>query len=393
VDVTTAISGINYALRGVDDEAPLDGTEEWDYWLSVLNRKKDELFRDTKHAQLQQVEQKVARGDNWTMYLGDSCEVIKQLPDNSIDFGVSSPPFENLYIYSDAEADMGNSADSEEFFQHYTFLITEMLRTTRPGRLCAVHCKDLPTYMGRDGASGLRDFPGKIIQAFEAARFEHEKDLPESEQTRWQYHSRVTIWKDPVIEMQRTKNHGLLHKNFANMAEACRQGMPDYVIVFRKWPIEEGVPVKQKRVIGDYIGTEPPIVATLEHGKRSVDSNYSIAVWQRYASPVWFDIDQTNVLNYQMAKGQGDDKHICPLQLDVIARCVDLWSNKGETVFSPFAGIGSEGYEAVRLGRKFIGIELKESYWRQAQKFLAEADAKVNLPSLFDLLPAEESAS
>lgn len=351
------------------------------------------LFRDTKHATLQEVKQQAAKGDNWTVYLGDCVTVSAQLPDNSVDFGIHSPPFSNLYIYSDAEADMGNSADDDEFFTHYKFLIKEMLRITKPGRLCAVHCKDLPAYMNRDGAAGLRDFPGDIIRAFESAQLDNEADKPLMEQTRWQYHSRVTIWKDPVIEMQRTKNHGLLHKNFAANSEACRQGMPDYVIAFRKWPLDGGVPVKQKRVVGDYIGTEPPVIASLEHGKRSIDSNYSIAVWQKYASPVWFDIDQTNVLNYQQAREGEDEKHICPLQLDVIAKSVDLWSNKGETVFSPFSGIGSEGYKAVQMGRKYIGIELKESYWKTSQKFLREAELTANAPTLFDLLPDDKVAS
>jgi DNA modification methylase len=340
------------------------------------------LFRDDKRLKLSIPDNKIAKGDNWTMILGDCVTETAKLPTNSIDFGIHSPPFANLYIYSDSEADMGNSADDDEFFTHYEFLIKELLRTTKPGRLCAIHCKDLPSYMNRDGAAGLVDFPGKIIKAFEASRLDGDTD------TRWQYHSRVTIWKDPVIEMQRTKNHGLLHKNFTSTADAVRQGMPDYMIVFRKWPIEGGEPVKQHRQPGDYIGTEPPPV----HGKLNENDRrlYSIHVWQRYASPVWFDIDQTNVLNYQMSKDGKDEKHICPLQLDVIARCVDLWTNKGETVFSPFAGIGSEGYESVKLGRKFIGIELKESYWRHAQRYLADAERIASTPDLFAWADAQK---
>lgn len=345
------------------------------------------LFRDVKRATLSVPDSKIAKGDNWTMILGDCVTETRKLDDNSIDFCIHSPPFANLYIYSDSEADMGNSADDDEFFTHYEYLIKELFRVTVPGRLCAVHCKDLPAYMNRDGAAGLVDFPGKIIKAFEKYG--------------WQYHSRVTIWKDPVIEMQRTKNHGLLHKNFTSTADACRQGMPDYMIVFRKWPIEGGKPVKQKRIPGDYIGTEPPNLAKY----RQVPSistgdmvtvkdydlrGYSIDVWQRYASPVWFDIDQTNVLNYQMAKDSQDEKHICPLQLDVIARCVDLWTNKGDTVFSPFAGIGSEGYESIKLGRKFIGIELKESYWKHAQRYLADAERIASTPDLFSWAEAQK---
>lgn len=334
-----------------------------------------------------------AMGDNWALYLGDSCEVIKGIPDNSIHLGIHSPPFSNLYVYSDSEADMGNSNDDEEFFKHYEFLIEEIYRTTMPGRLCVVHCKDLPSYMNRDGAAGLVDFPGRVVKAFESKG--------------WQYHSRVTIWKDPVIEMTRTKNHGLLHKNFAANAEACRQGMPDYLVVFRKWPLEGGISIKQNRKLGDYIGDNPPNemaykqqshLEELETGElvdvitnKFDQRGYSIGVWQKYASPVWMDINQTRVLNFKLGKGNDDSKHICPLQLDVIARCVDLWSNPGEIVFSPFAGVGSEGYEAVKMGRKFIGIELKESYFKAAIKFLTEADNLANRPTLFDLLPEENA--
>ena len=206
--------------------------------------KENGLFRDDNHLALTAPQNDDAHGKDWTMLLGDCVERIKDIDDNSIDFGIHSPPFANLYIYSDSEADMGNASDDDEFFEHYKYLIKELYRTTAPGRLCAVHCKDLPAYMNRDGAAGLRDFPGQIIQAFEACG--------------WQYHSRVTIWKDPVIEMQRTKNHGLLHKNFVKETNACRQGMPDYLIVFRKWPLEGQVQVTQKREIGDYIGTNPP---------------------------------------------------------------------------------------------------------------------------------------
>lgn len=316
-------------------------------------------------------------GTNWTVYNGDCVEVIKGLPDNSIDLTVNSPPFQGLYIYSDSEADMGNSANDDEFFTHYAYLIREQYRVTTPGRLCVVHCKDLPAFRNRDGAMGLIDFPGRIIRAFE--------------DNGWQYHSRVTIWKDPVIEMERTKNHGLLHRNFMSQAEVCRQGMPDYLIVFRKWSDdmeEKAKPVLQHREIGDYIGTEPPAAWEYREGKRSAREKYSIAVWQRYASPVWFDIQQTDVLNYQQAKDPNDEKHICPLQLGVIARSIDLWSNKGDVVFDPFAGIGSTGHEALRMGRKFVGIELKPSYWRTAVGYLTKAEALAAQPTLFDALEA-----
>jgi DNA modification methylase len=302
----------------------------------------------------------------FAIYHGDCVEVIKGIPDNSIHFSIYSPPFSNLYIYSDSVADMGNSANDDEFMEHYKFLIREKLRVTKPGRLSAVHCKDLPLYHNRDGAAGLKDVPGMIIRAHEEAG--------------WTYHSRVTIWKDPVIEMQRTKNHGLLHKNFTQRAEVCRQGMADYLIVFRKWDGVEGTestePVKQQRKPGDYIGTRPP-----EHFDS--DRDYSIQVWQRYASPVWFDINQTRVLNYQVAKDSADEKHICPLQLDVIERAIDLWTNPGDTVLSPFAGIGSEGYCAIKQSRKFIGIELKDSYFDWAVRNLRQAEDESKTVDLF----------
>ncbi len=308
-------------------------------------------------------------GDNWQMYHGDSCEVIKGIPDNSIDFMVYSPPFSNLYIYSDSTADMGNSSDDEEFFEHYRYLIGETYRVLRPGRLIAVHCKDLPLYMNRDGAAGLSDFPGRIIKAHEDMGFT--------------YHSRVTIWKDPVIEMQRTKNHGLLWKNFTERGEVVRQGMADYLIIFRKFRDIEDVPDKQvsnRPVPGvhEFQGAEPPT-------SYDSDRDYSIQVWQRYASPVWFDIRQTRVLNVQAARDGNDEKHICPLQLDVISRSIDIWTNPGEVILSPFAGIGSEGYEAVRMGRKFIGIELKESYYNIACKNIAEIEEVGKSKPLFDL--------
>jgi DNA modification methylase len=312
---------------------------------------------------------------SFAMYHGDSCQVIQGIPDNSIDFSIYSPPFSNLYIYSDSVADMGNSANDDEFFEHYKYLIREMHRVTRPGRLSAVHCKDLPLYHNRDGAAGLKDFPGMIIRAHEEAG--------------WTYHSRVTIWKDPVIEMQRTKNHGLLHKNFQARAEVVRQGMADYLIVFRKWEGVEGtespIPVKQKRKPGDYIGDNAPQFY-------DSDRDYSIQVWQRYASPVWFDINQTRVLNFQMAREGQDEKHICPLQLDVIERSVDLWTNPGETVLSPFAGIGSEGYCSIKQGRKFIGIELKQAYYEWAARNLKAAEEESQQLDLFSFQMQEQPA-
>lgn len=234
-------------------------------------------------------------GKNWVMYQGDSCEVLAGITDNSIDFMIFSPPFSNLYIYSDSSADLGNSADDEEFFQHYQYIIDQTYRALKPGRLVAVHCKDLPLYMNRDGAAGLSDFPGRIIRAHEQAGFT--------------YHSRVTIWKDPVIEMQRTKNHGLLHKNWTERSEVVRQGMADYLIIFRKFLGLDDVPDKQvihrlKAGTHEFQGENRP-------SQYDSDRDYSIQVWQRYASPVWWDIRQTRVLNIQQARDGNDEKHIC----------------------------------------------------------------------------------
>lgn len=352
-----------------------DKQKEFEVMQSSMNEAthKHGLFRDDQRLALVEAIEDKTETPNWTMYLGDCVPVTATLPDHSIDFCVHSPPFANLYIYSDNEADMGNSADDDEFFDHYEFLIQELYRIMRPGRLCAVHCKDLPLYMNRDGAAGLRDFPGEIIRRFEKHG--------------WTFHSRVTIWKDPVIEMQRTKNHGLLHKNFESRAQNCRQGMADYLIVMgKKLDHPDEVDVKQHREIGDYIGTNPPTEADYMQGRRPPRENYSISVWQRYASPVWFDIDQTNVLNYKLAREGGDEKHIAPLQMDVIERSIDLWTNPGEVVFSPFAGIGSEGVGAIRRDRKFIGVELKRSYYDNARRFLEEATTEKSQLSLFDVL-------
>ena len=306
----------------------------------------------------------VAHGEDWSLYLGDCVSTVKgKIAPNSVGLSVFSPPFSNLYIYSDADADMGNSADHAEFFRHFGFLIPELLRVTMPGRLCAVHCKDLPLYMGRDGAAGLYDFPADISKAFVAAG--------------WTFHSRVTIWKDPVTEMQRTKNHGLLHKNFVQRREVCRQGMADYVLVFRKWTeeIPDGQIARAPKP-REFIGEQPPT-------DWNDDRDYSIQVWQRYASPVWFDIRQQEVLEYIDARSEKDERHICPLQLDVIRRCVELWSNPGDLVLSPFTGIGSEGYVALEQGRKFVGVELKREYFETAVRNLNRAVASRDQLDLF----------
>ena len=322
---------------------------------------------------------KQASGDNWTLYQGDCCDVVRGLPDNSIDFGIHSPPFSNLYIYSDSEADMGNSADDGEFFSHYEYLIPELLRVTVPGRLCAIHCKDLPKYANRDDTAGLKDFPGQIIRSFEKCG--------------WSFHSRVTIWKCPVTERERTNNNGLLHKTAERDRSQLRQGMADYLIVMRKPPI--GTLMSDKPVTNgdelpfqEYIG-QHPLNSEIHPSKfaRTKCSQHasgkSIDIWRRYAEPVWWDVDQTNVLNYRRARDESDERHICPLQLDLIERSVQLWTNPGDVVLSPFAGIGSEGVASVKLGRRFIGVELKASYFQSAARELRVAEESQLARTLF----------
>jgi DNA modification methylase len=284
-------------------------------------------------------------GEGWRMQHGDCVLALKGVPDGSLDFCIHSPPFSNLYIYSDSQQDMGNAKDDAEFFAHYDFAIRELHRAMRPGRLVAVHCKQLVKYQGRDGVAGIRDFRGEIIAHFERAGF--------------QYHSEVTIWTDPVLEMQRTKAHGLLYKQLRADSSFSRQGLAEYLVVFRKWAAEN----------------DDAAVVPVTHTKDSLP----LDVWQRYASPVWMDIKRTDVLNVAIAREAADEKHICPLQLSVIERAVDLWTNPGDLVFSPFAGIGSEGVVSVKMGRRFLGVELKRAYFDRACRFLAEAAGRKQL--------------
>jgi DNA modification methylase len=284
-----------------------------------------------------------ARGNDWKLHLGDSCQEIANIETGKVGLTVTSPPFGNLYIYSDAISDMGNCADNGEFIEHFRYLAREMLRVTMDGRLCVIHCKDLPLYMNRDGAAGLFDFPGSIIKMFG--------------EEGWTYHSRVTIWKDPVIEMERTKNYGLLYCNLRANACVSRQGMADYLIVFRKWTA--GVQEDSIRI------------NAVTHTK----DEFPLEQWQKWASPVWMDIQQTDVLNGRIARQDGDEKHICPLQLDLIERCIRMWSNPGDLILDPFNGIGSTGYEALKCERRYVGIELKRGYFDQSVKFFREAES------------------
>jgi DNA modification methylase len=274
---------------------------------------------------------------------GDSCQLIKDIQDESIGFSVFSPPFAELYTYSSHVEDMGNSKDYKEFLTQFDFLIKELFRILQSGRNVAVHCMDLPIQKGKEGYIGLRDFSGMIIDAFQKVGFV--------------YHSRVTIWKDPVVEMQRTKALGLLHKQVKKDSTMSRVGIPDYVLIFRK-DGERLNPVK--------------------------NTELSVDMWQKYASPVWYDIDYGNTLQgYRDGRNENDEKHICPLQLDTISRLIHLYTNKGDTVFTPFMGIGSEVYQAVKMERKGIGFELKESYFDIAKKNIRSAELLKTQVNLF----------
>ncbi len=283
--------------------------------------------------------------ERYALYNGDSAEVMQGLPDESMDYSIFSPPFESLYTYSDSDRDLGNCRNEEEFYQQFDFIAKELYRIIKPGRLISVHCMDLPASLNNDGFIGLKDFPGKLIKVFEKVGFI--------------YHSRVTIWKDPVVAMQRTKALGLLHKQIKKDSAMCRQGIADYIITLRK-------PGENKERISH------------------TNETFPVEKWQQYASPVWMDINQSNTLNRKSARDERDEKHICPLQLDVIERCIELWTNEGDTVFTPFLGIGSEAYQALKMNRNAVGIELKESYFEQAVKNCENALTSPVQLSLFD---------
>lgn len=283
-------------------------------------------------------------GENWRMINGDCAEVLRGIDDESIDYSIFSPPFASLYTYSNSERDMGNCTDHGQFFEHFSFLCDELFRVTKQGRLLSFHCMLLPTSKTRDGVIGLTDFRGDLIRAFEKAGFI--------------YHSEVCIWKDPVTAMQRTKALGLLHKTIRKDSSMSRQGVPDYVVTMRK-PGENKEPIAH-------------------------DANdFPVSLWQKWASPIWMDINPNETLQYMAARDNCDERHICPLQLEVIRRCIGLWSNPGDTVLSPFAGIGSEGFEALKWGRKFVGIELKKSYFDVAVRNLSEASLAEKQGDLF----------
>jgi DNA modification methylase len=283
-----------------------------------------------------------ANGDNWHLMLGDSCERMAEIPNNSVDLSVYSPPFASLFTYSPSERDLGNSSSRAEFIEHYGFIIRENLRITKPGRICAVHVQQLTTTKVTHGYTGLTDFRGDVIRAYV--------------DNGWHFHGEVTVNKDPQAQAIRTKAHALTFATKNRDSAGTRPALADYLLLFRK-PGDNAVPIKN-----DVTNDE----------------------WIEWAQPVWWDIRETNTLNVRVARDEADERHICPLQLDFIERCVRLWSNPGETVFSPFAGIGSEPYTAVKLGRRGLGIELKPSYWRTAVDNLSALEMELSHATLFD---------
>lgn len=279
--------------------------------------------------------------DRYTAIHGDCVEAIADLPDACIGYSIFSPPFASLYTYSNSPRDMGNVRGDAEFFEHLDFLVAQLRRVMMPGRDISFHCMDMPASKERDGYIGLKDFPGELLRAFQKHGFI--------------FHSKVTIWKDPVTAMQRTKALGLLHKSVRENAAMCRQGIPDYLITVR---------------------------TPGEQAQRVTHDDYPVDQWQKVASPVWMDINPSDTLQYRSAREHDDERHICPLQLEVIRRGVTLWTNPGDIVLSPFMGIGSEGFVSLELGRRFVGVELKKSYFDQAVRNL-EAATKEAAQDLF----------
>lgn len=342
VDVYIVTDGMDSTIQNIKrkEEQALTMQRE------MIKHMEAEMKKELKGVSVEKAEYERDKyeSERYTMHLGDCVEVVSELPDASIDFSVFSPPFASLYTYSNSDRDMGNSKDDREFYRHFQFLIRQLERVVKPGRVVAVHCMDMPKMKGRDGEIGMKDFSGKIIRSFERCGFV--------------YDGRITIWKNPVVEMQRTKSIRLLHKQLKKDSAVSGPSAPDYLLKFKRR------------------GENPnPINHTNE--------SFPVDLWQKIASPVWMDINQSNTLQYMQARDEKDEKHICPLQLDVIERALMLWSKPGDLVLSPFAGIGSEGYQSIKMGRRFIGAELKRSYYEVALRNLDNAVKEMNQASLF----------
>lgn len=334
----------------------------------------------------------LATGDGWRLHLGDSCEILPGLPDASVDLSVHSPPFDSLYVYSNSLRDLGNSSSREEFLQHYGFIIRELYRLTKPGRIAAVHVMDLSTTKATHGVVGLTDFSGQVVKAYQDAG--------------WTYVARITVRKNPQAAAQRTKAQGLMFTTLKRDRAKTRTVHPDYLLVFRK-PGENAVPIDGP------IGADEEITCfycgrtDVRHRWAGIVDDRAVyacapncreagpleaggednQTWIRWAEAIWTGIKETDTLNARVAREDADERHIAPLQLSLIERCVRLWSNKGEHVLSPFAGIGSEGFVSLKQGRTFTGVELKRSYWRTAADNLKRAETEVDAPALFDALP------
>ena len=295
--------------------------------------------------------------DRYALYCGDCCEVMPTIPDGSVHLSVYSPPFGGLYHYSSSEQDLSNCRSYQEFFAHYEYVVRELFRLTMPGRLTGVHCMDVPT--GNSGCDSLTDFPGDIIRLHERIGFK--------------YVARYSVWKEPLGVRNRTMTKSLAHKTIVDDSSRCTVASADYLLMFRRKG-ENPVPIAHPTGLTDYAG-ERQIPADLHRYKnwkgKQTENRYSHWIWRQYASAFWDDVRIGRVLPYQSARDPEDEKHVHPLQLDVIDRCLTLWSNPGETVLTPFMGVGSEVYSAVRHGRRGIGIELKPTYYRQAVKNLA----------------------
>ena len=307
-----------------------------------------------------------AHGDMWDLYLGDSCERMAEIPDQSVDLSVCSPPFDSLYTYSPSVRDLGNSSSRIEFLDHYRFIVEHQLRVTKPGRNACVHVAQVATKKAVDGFIGLTDFRGDVIRLFQSVG--------------WIFYGEVTVWKDPQAQSIRTKSHALAFQTKNRDSTKSRPALADYLLIFKK-PGDNKVPVPHDAVRGevtndDWIEWASPIWFDRSTTPSDLGGDH--------ISPVWVDIKETNTLNVREGREDADERHICPLQLDFIERCVRLYSNRGETVLTPFAGIGSEPYVSVKLGRRGVGIELKPSYWHTAVKNLRMLDDEMSTPMLFE---------
>jgi len=297
-----------------------------------------------------------AQGKDWTLANGDCIEVLNSLPENSIHLSIFSPPYSSLYTYSNSDRDLGNSTSDAQFHEHFAHVVAGLHRVTKQGRIVCVDVMNIPAMKERDGYIGLKDFRGEIIRSFQKAGFI--------------FHSEHCAWKDPLLEAVRTKALGLMHKQLCKDSTRSRAGIPQYLLAFRKDGVNQE-PVAHIDGLTEFCGENPPTHGTLSHER-----------WRRYASPVWMDINFSNTLNARAARDNDDERHVCPMALDLIERAITLWSNHGDVIFDPFSGVGSTGYQAIKMGRKFIGSELKQSYFTQAVKNLQSA--KPNQGLLFD---------